>query len=113
MAAISITPSDKRIRVLWRGKVVADSTHVLDLKEGGSITRYIPRADLDMTKFEKTTHHTRCPYKGEASYFTLHDTAARDENAVWTYESPINDAAAIKDHVAFYPNKVTIEVVQA
>ena len=47
--------------------------------------------------------------KGEAGYFTLHHGDERAENVVWTYEDPIEAALAIKGHLAFYPNQVTIE----
>ena len=110
MSHISITPSGKTIRVLWKGHVLATSDHALDLKEGGApVVRYIPRADADMRLFSATERKTRCPYKGEASYFSLQDGAEHADNAVWSYETPIVDAAAIAGHLAFYPNVVTFE----
>ena len=110
MSHITITPSGKTIRVLWNGQVIATSEHALDLKEGGApIVRYIPHSDADMRFFIATDRKTRCPYKGEASYFSLKDGAAQADNAVWSYVTPIADAAAIAGHLAFYPNIVTFE----
>ena len=67
-----------------------------------------PRADADMSAFARTTHETKCPYKGTANYFTLKSGADVDANAVWTYETPLSSVAAIKEHLAFYPDKVEI-----
>jgi uncharacterized protein (DUF427 family) len=70
---------------------------------------YIPRADADMALLERTTHETYCPYKGDASYFSLRG-AKNGANAVWSYEAPYDAVAAIKDHLAFYPDRVQIEI---
>ncbi len=111
-AHITITPTSGRVRVLWHGHVIADTTKALDLKEGSySVTRYIPRQDVNMSYLERTTHQTTCPYKGAASYFSLVADGKTDANAIWTYETPKADVAEIANYVAFYPNKVTIEVV--
>lgn len=111
---ITITPAGKRIRVRWNGKVVAETAHALDLKEASyPVVHYIPRGDADMSLFEKTTRSTHCPFKGDASYFTLTDGSATADNAVWSYEAPFPAVKAIADHLAFYPDKVTFEVVEA
>jgi uncharacterized protein (DUF427 family) len=110
MAHLSITPHGGSIKVLWRGHVVAASDTALDLREGGGApVLYVPREDADLSFFEKTTRSTHCPHKGNAAYFSLHHGDERAENAVWTYETPFDGAAAIKGHLAFYPNQVTIE----
>ena len=110
MAHIAIAPHVGPVRIVWRGHVVAASEHALDLREGGGRpVLYVPRADADMAYFTRTTRSTRCPWKGEAGYFTLHHGDERAENAVWTYEAPVADAAAIAGHLAFYPDQVTIE----
>ena len=104
---ITITPSTKRIRVLWRGKVVADSSRALALEETTyPVVHYIPRADVDMSLLRNSAHSTYCPYKGEASYFSLAAEGAVAENAVWSYEAPYPAVAAIREHLAFYPNMV-------
>jgi uncharacterized protein (DUF427 family) len=96
-----------RATVTWNGVVIAESKRAIVLNE----TRhnpviYFPRADARMDLMERTTHRTHCPFKGDASYFTLVSGAGRAENAVWSYETPIPDVAAIKEHVAFYTNEM-------
>jgi len=72
------------------------------------IVYYLPRTDVKMERLARTQHRTYCPFKGEASYFSILGGA---ENAVWSYEQPYDEMAAIKDYVAFYPEKVdAIEV---
>ena len=68
--------------------------------------QYIPREDVDMTRLARTTHATYCPYKGDASYYSIRTERGVVENAVWSYESPYDAVASIKDHLAFYPNRV-------
>ena len=104
---IQITPTQKRVKVTWRGAVIADSGHALELREGSyPAAFYIPRADADMTKLVKTAHSTHCPHKGAASYFSIRVGDAASENAIWSYETPNAGVAAIKDHLAFYPSRV-------
>ena len=110
---IRITPSAKRVRVTYKGKVVADSKRALELHEGAyPVTYYLPRADVDMSLLTKTDHHTTCPHKGEASYFSIAAGGALSENAIWSYETPIAGSGAIKEHLAFYPSRVdAIEIL--
>lgn len=104
---IAIEPNGKRVRVHFSGRVVADTTRALTLREASlRPVQYIPRADVDMALFARTTHATHCPYKGDAAYFSLKVGDRTSENAVWTYEAPYSAVAAIKDHVAFYPSRV-------
>lgn len=104
---ITITPSTKRLRVTFAGKVVADSTRTRTLKEANyPAVHYFPRGDADMSAFVRTDHHTHCPYKGDASYFTLTADGDHAVNAVWSYEAPYPAMAEIKDYLAFYPNCV-------
>ena len=106
---ITISPAAGRIVVRWRGRPIVDTTHALELKEHVyPPVYYIPRADADMNVFERSAHETKCPYKGTASYFSLKSGADVDANAVWTYETPIPGVAAIKEYLAFYPDKVEI-----
>ena len=110
MAHLAITPHAGPVKIVWRGHVVASSDHALDLVEGGGrAVLYVPRADADMAFFTKTARTTRCPWKGEAGYFSLQHGTERADNAVWTYETPVEGAAAIAGHLAFYPDQVTIE----
>ena len=104
---ISTVPAGKRVRVTLQDEVIADTRDALALKEGNyPVVYYIPRKDVKMDRLERTSHSTHCPFKGDASYFSLKDGP---ENAVWSYETPYEEMTAIKGYVAFYPNKVKIE----
>jgi uncharacterized protein (DUF427 family) len=99
MSHIAITPQSGKVTVVYKGAVVAESTKALSLKEGTyPATIYVPRADLRAEYFVETDHKTVCPHKGTARY------------AVWGYDNPKTDVAAIDQHVAFYPNQVEIRV---
>jgi len=104
---ITITANPKRVTVTLGGKVIADTTEGLILQEAAyPPVNYIPRKDLDMSLVERTAHHSYCPYKGEASYFSIPSGGERAVNAIWTYETPYDAVAQIKDYVAFYPDRV-------
>ena len=104
---IAIEPNPKRVRVVFNGRVVADTAHALTLSEASlPAVQYVPREDADMTAFERSTHATYCPYKGDAAYYSLKVNGRSAENAVWTYEEPYPAVASIKDHLAFYSNRV-------
>jgi uncharacterized protein (DUF427 family) len=106
---ISISRSPDRVRVLWRGRLVAQSDSALELREHTyPPVLYIPRGDADMKYFVRSALETTCPYKGVANYFSLVADDVTDKDAVWTYETPLPVAAEIKDHLAFYPSKVQI-----
>ncbi|HXD44633.1 MAG TPA: DUF427 domain-containing protein [Pseudolabrys sp.] len=104
---ITISRSGRHVRVRFGGRIIADTTRALELKEASyPPVFYIPRADADMSALTPTAHHTHCPYKGDASYFTISAGERRAENAVWSYEAPFPAMAEIKEHLAFYPNRV-------
>ena len=104
---ITIAPNRKRVRVLFNGRVVADTTRALTLSEASlRPVQYIPRADADMGLLARTPQSTHCPYKGDAAYYSLSVDGRTAENAVWTYEAPFPATAAIKEHLAFYPARV-------
>ena len=87
--------------------VVADTRRALTLREAGyKPVQYIPRADVDMALFERTAHASHCPYKGDASYFSLSVEGRVSENAAWSYEAPYPAVAAIGERLAFYPRRV-------
>jgi uncharacterized protein (DUF427 family) len=89
------------------GVVLADSCDVLILREAGyPPVQYIPRNDVDMKLLERTAHATYCPYKGDCAYFSIPSGGERAINAVWTYEAPYDAVAAIRNHLAFYPDRV-------
>ena len=106
---ITIAPIAERVRVVWRGRTIGDSTHALELREAGyPPVVYVPRADIDMSALERTARVTTCPFKGQANYYSITDGKAHDDNAVWTYETPKVGVAEIASHLAFYPDKVEI-----
>jgi uncharacterized protein (DUF427 family) len=109
---ITVTADLSRIVVSVAGRVIADTTEALTLREATyPPVHYIPRKDVAMALLERTDHETYCPYKGDCAYFSIPSGGARSVNAVWTYEAPYNAVAAIKDHLAFYPDRVgAIEV---
>jgi uncharacterized protein (DUF427 family) len=88
-------------------KVIADTNRALTLREAGyPAVQYLPREDADLSALVRTDHATYCPYKGEASYFSIPSGGERSVNAIWTYESPYDSVAQIKGHLAFYPDRV-------
>jgi uncharacterized protein (DUF427 family) len=104
---IDTKPASQRLLVTFNGETIADTRDALAMKEGSyPVVYYFPRKDVRMERLERTSHSTHCPFKGDASYFSL---KGGPDNAVWSYETPFDEMAAIKDHLAFYPNKVTIE----
>jgi uncharacterized protein (DUF427 family) len=104
---ITISRNGRRVRVRFAGRTIADTDRALTLKEAHyPPVHYIPRVDADMSALTRTAHHTHCPYKGEASYFTIAADGRTAENAVWSYEQPFPAVAEIKEYLAFYPNRV-------
>lgn len=92
------------------GAVLGESRRALELSERGHApTIYFPREDIAMAMLERTAHSSTCPWKGQASYFTVIIPEGRIDNAVWSYEAPIDAVAAIAGHLAFYTDRVTVE----
>ena len=107
---ITITPHQGRVVVRMGDKVIVDTERALTLAEASYPPAfYISRADADMSLLTRSDHHTYCPYKGDCSYFSV--GGERGQNAVWSYEAPYAAVAAIKDHLAFYPDRVQIEAL--
>ena len=104
---ITVAPNPKRVVVTFAGRVVADTTRALTLKEASPpAVQYVPREDVEMALLRRTTHATHCPYKGDASYYSLSIDGRTAENAVWSYEAPFSAVAEIRDRLAFYPDRV-------
>ncbi len=104
---ITIEASSARVTVTLGGHTIADSRDTLTLREASYPgVHYIPRKDVDMTLLERTAHSSYCPYKGEASYYSLPAGGERSVNAVWSYENPYDAVAGIKEYLAFYPSRV-------
>jgi uncharacterized protein (DUF427 family) len=103
---ITIERSPARIVVSVAGRIVADTQEALTLREAAyPAVQYIPRKDVDMALLKRTDHATYCPYKGDCSYFSIPLGGNRSTNAVWSYEAPYAPVAAIKDYLAFYPER--------
>jgi uncharacterized protein (DUF427 family) len=106
---ITVEPTDKRVRVTAGDIVIADSTHALALQESTyPVAYYVPLTDVDLSVLRRTDSETYCPYKGEASYYSVVTDAGEIADAVWEYEKPYDAVAPIQGHVAFYPDRVTI-----
>ncbi len=104
---ITVTLNPNRVVVKLGNTVVADTNEALTLREASyPAVQYIPRKDVDMAILSRTETHTYCPYKGEASYFSIPAGGARSVDAIWTYETPYDSVAPIKDHLAFYPDRI-------
>jgi uncharacterized protein (DUF427 family) len=104
---ITIEPSPNRVRVSFNGRTVADTTQAVTLREASyKPVLYVPREDADMALFERTERTTHCPYKGDASYYSLRVGDRVAENAVWSYEQPYPAMGAIAGRLAFYPDRV-------
>ena len=104
---ISIVANPSRVVVLVGDKVIADTRSALTLREASyPAVQYIPRRDVDMAALIRSEHKTYCPYKGDASYYSIPAGGDRSINAVWTYETPFDATAQIKDYLAFYPDRV-------
>jgi uncharacterized protein (DUF427 family) len=104
---ITVTRNSRRVVVILGGKVIADTRDALTLKEASyPAVQYIPRKDVDMALLARTDLATYCPYKGQASYFSIPSGGERSVNAIWTYEAAYPSVAAIQDHLAFYPDRV-------
>jgi uncharacterized protein (DUF427 family) len=104
---ITLAPNAARIVVTVAGKPIADTRAALTMREGSyPPVHYIPRRDVDMAALARTDHASYCPYKGDCAYYSIPAGGTRAVNAVWTYEAPFAAVAAIKDHLAFYPDRV-------
>ena len=104
---ITIEPNRGRVVVSVAGRVIADTRAALTLREATyPAVQYIPRQDVDMSLLARTDHSTYCPYKGDAAYYSIPLGGERSTNAVWTYEDAFAAVAGIKDHLAFYPDRV-------
>jgi len=106
---IRIVANPKRLRASLNGRVVADTVRALMLFEASYPgVRYVPLADVDMTVLRRSSHRTRCPFKGEASYYSIVTADGVAENAIWTYEDPLPAAAKIAGYVAFDTSRVDL-----
>jgi uncharacterized protein (DUF427 family) len=97
-------PAGARVRVTLNGQVIADTRDALRLEEDGyPPVYYLPRTDVRMDRLMRSSRRTHCPFKGDASYFSLKEGP---DNAVWSYEDPYDETIAIRERLAFYADKV-------
>ena len=104
MKRIAICPQRERVRVTCKGETIADTHDALRMEEmGHPPVYYLPRRDVNMKLLARSAHKTHCPYKGDASYYSIADGPS---DAAWSYESPLQEVEEIAGHLAFYPDKV-------
>jgi len=101
---IATRPAGRRVRVTLNGEVLADSRDALEMREGSyAPVYYLPRDDVRMERFERSRHATHCPFKGEATHYSL---AGGPQNVAWSYEQPYDEMQDIRGRIAFYPKRV-------
>jgi uncharacterized protein (DUF427 family) len=104
---IELVPCLKRLRVMFGGLMVADTTHAVALRETGRVpVYYFPRGDVRLDLLQPSDQRSYCPFKGEATYWTIVASQKRSEDAVWGYPTPYSEVAELVDYVAFYWDRV-------
>jgi uncharacterized protein (DUF427 family) len=104
---VDLVPEPRRVTVAFGGVTIADTRAALRIEETGhEPVYYVPEKDLRLDLMHPTDHHTRCPYKGEASYWTIEVPGKRAENAAWSYPAPYDEAEGLAGYYAFYRNCV-------
>ncbi|MBX3262890.1 MAG: DUF427 domain-containing protein [Labilithrix sp.] len=108
---VTVTPFEGRVVIESpSGEVLVDTLRALELREASyPPVFYVPRRDARMDRLARTSHTTHCPFKGDASYFTIAGLPG-GENAVWSYERPYDEVASIRDALAFYPDRVVVRI---
>lgn len=110
---IRLKPAKLRIQVKYGGEVIADTLDALAIEEPmgahtstvAPVVYYIPRKDVKTGRLMRTPRKTRCPFKGDATYYSIRDGG---EDVVWSYENPYDEMVSIRGRLAFYPDKVEI-----
>jgi uncharacterized protein (DUF427 family) len=94
------------------GAIIGETKNALELREGtyGPVI-YFPRCDIAMALLEKSSRTSHCPWKGDAQYFSIQTKSVLIEDAAWSYGTPLDDVSAIKGHLAFFNEKVTLEQI--
>jgi uncharacterized protein (DUF427 family) len=106
---ITITPAERTVEVRFGDRLVVKTDRALVLQEASyPPVYYVPLDDVDHDLLESSSHETYCPFKGDASYYSLRDGDHVATDAVWTYLTPYDAVSAIANHVAFYPDQVDI-----
>ena len=106
---IAILPANVHVKVRHRGEVIAASVEAIKLEESGHApVYYLPRKDVRMDRLTRSTHETYCPFKGSASYYSL---KSGPQDVAWSYEHPYDEMRAIRELLAFYPDKVDVQAL--
>ena len=104
---ITIEKNPLRVRVVLGGVIVAETTNALTLREASyPPVQYVPREDIVADLFGKSERRSHCPYKGDASYYTISAGGLVRRDAAWSYEDPFPAVGQIAGHLAFYPERV-------
>jgi uncharacterized protein (DUF427 family) len=104
---ITLEREGKRVSVVFNGETIAETTNAITLHEANYPPMYyLPREDVRAEVLTPTEHSTHCPFKGDASYWSIAVGDKESENAVWSYELPFDEVAEIKDHMAFYADRM-------
>jgi uncharacterized protein (DUF427 family) len=108
---ITIVPTAVHVEVRLGGRLLADTDRAMKLDETGLPARYyLPPDDVHMDLLRPTTFHTNCPFKGEASYWSLDIDGETYDGIVWSYEAPTAQAAEVKGMLSFYPDRTEVTV---
>lgn len=107
---ITLVRSSSPVVIKVGGRQIGESLEPLILHEARyAPVPYIPRSDLDMSLFTQTATTTHCPYKGEATYFSMTVAGQTYPDVAWSYETPYPAVEEIIGHIAFYPDRVDIQ----
>ncbi len=110
---ITLTPNPHRVRIRYDNHVLGDTRRAITLQEANlSPVQYVPREDFESAWLSRTDKVTHCPYKGDASYYSLFVNGDLSENVVWSYENPYPAMEAIRGHLAFYTDKIDVYEVE-
>jgi len=111
MTTMTIRKAEGTWTVRAGGAILVESRNALALAEGDrDDVIYFPRDDIAMAFLDESDHQTHCPLKGDATYYSIVTNSTTLENAAWSYRNPVEDAAAIKDHIAFHTgDELTVE----
>jgi uncharacterized protein (DUF427 family) len=108
---ITVTPTGKTVVVRAGGQEIARSDRALTLQEASyGPVQYVPLEDVDAAVLTATDHETYCPYKGDASYYSVTTPDGELENVIWTYSEPFDAVGEIAGHAAFYTDRVQVSV---
>ncbi|MHA6268002.1 DUF427 domain-containing protein [uncultured Aliiroseovarius sp.] len=107
---IKIRPAEGKWTIRAGGAVLGESLNALSVVEGDNpAVIYFPKDDVAMAFLDKSETVTTCPYRGEARHYSIQTKSTVIEDAGWIFDAPVEDLSALKDHIAFYADKATVE----